>query len=283
MSTPPVVHTADQLLHPAAKVDFDNHVRTLVESGQEAAARALWAAVVEVRHLPPPEDEPLQFPSLGPLTVSVCTSPECRRCDEYRGGFQFPWIGRWTRSGTLVHEGVNPQAAWEALDRSRTLLDVVQLQMHGSGISARQMVPAAWSAVLQRCQKLPGCASKLEVYTCWRDWQLGSKVWIDPFATPLPTWAEGRSNRRARAQRALCDWLDWDPAYLVPCSCQRCGQGTRNICADCFMAICPECEAEAAQRGFPAICCPEMAACLPSHHGATRASEVRIHPGTIWL
>ena len=249
MSTPAVVHTADQLLHPAAKVDFDNHVRMLVESGQEAAAHGLWSDVVEVRHLPPPEDEPLQFPRLGPLTASVCTAPNCGRCDAYRGGFQFPWIGRWTRSGTLVHAGVNPQEAWAAWNASET-----------SGITADQMVPDAWKAALQRCKKNPGCASQMEVYTCWRDWQLGSPVWIDPFATPQPDWAEGRSNRRARAQRALRDWLEWDPAYYLPCSCQRCGQGTRNICADCFMAICPECEAEAEQRGFQAVCCPEMAA-----------------------
>ena len=260
MSTPAALHTVDQVLHPAARSDFDRHVGQLLAEGREREAHALWASVVEVRHLAPPEEEPLQQPGMPPITTSVCTAIDCRRCEGLHGGYQFPWIGRWTRSGVLVHEGVNPQEAWEAWNTSETYLDVVQLQMHWSGISAEQMVPAAWAAILQRCQKLPGCASKLEVFTCWRDWQLGSKVWIDPFATPLPTWAEGRSNRRARAQRALCDWLEWDPAYLVPCSCQRCGQGTRNICADCFLAICPECEAEAAQRGFPAICCPEMAA-----------------------
>ena len=165
MSTPAALHTADQVLHPAARSDFDRYVGQLLAEGREREARALWASVVEVRHLAPPEEEPLQQPGMPPITTSVCTAIDCRRCEGLHGGYQFPWIGRWTRSGVLVHEGVNPQEAWEAWNTSETYLDVVQLQMHWSGISAEQMVPAAWAAVLQRCQKLPGCASKLEVYT----------------------------------------------------------------------------------------------------------------------
>ena len=130
MLTFEAVHTVDQVLHPAARADFDKYVGELLAAGEEAAARALWKPVVEVRHLPPPEEEPLQIPGMDPISTTVCTTIGCRRCEGGHGGFQFPWIGRWNRSGILVHEGVNPQEAWEAWSASETCLDGLQL---GSG------------------------------------------------------------------------------------------------------------------------------------------------------
>ena len=103
MPTFEAVHTVNQVLHPAARSDFDKYVGELLAAGDEAAAQRLWRSVVEVRHLPPPEEEPLQTPGMEPMAVTVCTTIGCRRCEGLHGGYQFPWIGRWTRSGVLVH------------------------------------------------------------------------------------------------------------------------------------------------------------------------------------
>ena len=111
MPVPLVVHTKDQLLHPAARLDFDRHVQSLVDEGKVNEARRLWRSVVEVVHLPPPEEPILQPNEFGPLALAACTAPGCQRCQTGHGGYQFPWIGPWSREGVLVRVGDNTTVA----------------------------------------------------------------------------------------------------------------------------------------------------------------------------
>ena len=56
----PVVHTKDQILHPGARQDFEQHICRLIEEGKRDEALSLWQAVAEVHHLPPTEGPRVQ-------------------------------------------------------------------------------------------------------------------------------------------------------------------------------------------------------------------------------
>ena len=105
---------------------------------------------------------------------------------------------------------------------------------------------------------MPGCATHEEVLMLWRDWQLGSEIWIDP-QTSLgrPSREDALINVGLRAQRALLDWLACDPEYCLPCSCRSCEQATRNICRHCLVGVCRECDNNT-RHNLPVPCCPEM-------------------------
>ncbi len=255
-----LVHTLDPILHPGAREDFEIYLRALVEDGKTAAALELWQAVAEVQHMPVPEAPMLQGFRFPPLATVPCTATGCQRCEGLRSGFQFPWLGPWTRQGVLLQPGCTPQSAWERWSSSTAHLDALQLQIHGSGHDLAKLIPPYWARVLERCSAKPGCASRNEVFSRWRDWQEGSPIWIDPRLGPVPTREQAKTDIHMQAQRAMLEWMAADPVYLLPTSCRRCGSASRNICADCFHAVCQQCELEAEQRGFPAICCPEMGA-----------------------
>ena len=98
MSTDPMpsssaVHTTDCILHPAARIDFEQHVRLLWEAGRKDEAETLWNSVVEVQHQPAPRAPILHGTDLPAMAAVPCTEPECERCANRRGGFRFPWIG----------------------------------------------------------------------------------------------------------------------------------------------------------------------------------------------
>ena len=54
----PVVHTSDQILHPGARQDFEQHICRLIEQGKRDEALSLWQAVAEVHHLPKASNSP---------------------------------------------------------------------------------------------------------------------------------------------------------------------------------------------------------------------------------
>ena len=72
-------HTDVQVLHAAAATEFMQHVRALCSDGQEYEARRLWASVVEVVHLPPPEDQVVEVAGFPPLQKVACSTRGCRR------------------------------------------------------------------------------------------------------------------------------------------------------------------------------------------------------------
>ena len=264
MSTDPMpsssaVHTTDCILHPAARIDFEQHVRLLWEAGRKDEAETLWNSVVEVQHQPAPRAPILHGTDLPAMAAVPCTEPECERCANRRGGFRFPWIGIWCKNGVLVRHGVPPQTAWTHWTQSTGFLDLLQLQMHGSGLSRANLVPEAWIKVVARASLKPGCATHEEVLMRWRDWQLGSETWIDPMTfLRRPSREEALMNVHRKAQRALLDWLASDPEYCLPCSCRSCGQATRNICHYCLVGVCQECDNNT-RHNSPYPCCAEMA------------------------
>ena len=243
MPSSSAVHTTDCILHPAARIDFEQHVRLLWEAGRKDEAETLWNSVVEVQHQPAPRAPILHGTDLPAMAAVPCTEPECERCANRRGGFRFPWIGIWCKNGVLVRHGVPPQTAWTHWSQSTGHLDLLQLQMHGSGLSRANLVPETWIKVVARASLKPGCATHEEVLVRWRDWQLGSETWMDPMTfLRRPSREEALMNVHRKAQRALLDWQASDPAYCLPCSCRSCGQATRNICHYCLVGVCQECD-----------------------------------------
>ena len=92
MSTDPMpsssaVHTTDCILHPAARIDFEQHVRLLWEAGRKDEAETLWNSVVEVQHQPAPRAPILHGTDLPAMAAVPCTEPECERCTNRRGYF----------------------------------------------------------------------------------------------------------------------------------------------------------------------------------------------------
>ena len=262
MSQPLVVHTLDQVLHPGARHDFQSHVEALAKSGRRDDAAALWSAVVEVQHLPAPE-VPVLGGTLGPMATIVCAEEGCTRCRERRGGYRFPWLGRWARQAVLPREGADPQEAWMEWSACDTKLDKLQLAMHNSGFRRQDFLPPEWEEVLSRTSRYPGCAPLGKVYETWRTWQLGSSVWIDPFSVPPPSRSEALAGNWSRAHRAMLSWLDADPYLLLPRTCIQCGEASRNVCGDCLEAVCRTCLDEARVARGPILgqisCCMEMA------------------------
>ena len=285
MSTDPMpsssaVHTTDCILHPAARIDFEQHVRLLWEAGRKDEAETLWNSVVEVQHQPAPRAPILHGTDLPAMAAVPCTEPGCERCANRRGGFRFPWIGIWCKNGVLVRHGVPAQTAWTHWSQSTGHLDLLQLQMHGSGLSRANLVPEAWIKVVARASLKPGCATHEEVLMRWRDWQLGSETWIDPMAfLRRPSREEALMNVHRKAQRALLDWQASDPAYCLPCSCRSCGQATRNICHYCLVGVCQECDNNT-RHNSPYPCCAEMAG---SDHVRFSALEWPFRPNSTEL
>ena len=253
------VHTKDPILHAAARLDFDLHVRSLLMWGRRMEAEALWDSVFEVQHQPAPCAPILEGTGLRPMATIPCTERDCERCTNNAGGFRFPWIGIWCKTGVLVRPGIDRQTAWTDWSQSTGHLDALQVQIHGSGLSRSEVLPAAWAKVVARASLKPGCATHKEVLMQWREWQLGSEIWIDPLKDQRrPSREEALINQRLQAQRALQDWLTSDPTHCLPCSCQSCGKATRDICRFCLVGVCRECDANT-RHNLPVACCLEMA------------------------
>ena len=96
------LHTRDPILHAAARIDFELHVRSLLRTGRRNEAEALWDSVVEVQHQPAPQNVLLHGNPLRPMATMPCTTRGCERCTNRAGGFRFPWIGIWCKTGVLV-------------------------------------------------------------------------------------------------------------------------------------------------------------------------------------
>lgn len=264
MSFSDVVHTLDDVLHPGARHDFQRHIDGLVSSGRRDEAASLWAAVVEVQHIPVPDIPVLDGGQLGSMATVVCTEAGCQRCREQRGGYRFPWLGLWSRQAVLRRPTADPPAAWQEWSDCATRLDRIQLAMHSSGLQRQDFLPPEWQEVISRASRFPGCAPLGFVYKVWRTWQLGSPTWVDPFAVPAPSRSEALASDWSRAHRSMLAWLDADPEFLLPRTCIVCGDASRNVCGDCLDAVCLDCVANALAQGGPVFgqifCCSEMAA-----------------------
>ena len=116
-------HTDVQLLHSAAVVDFLRQIRALLDDEQVGAAAVLWNSVVEIVHIPVPEQPVREFQALPAMRRITCSEVGCAQCEQQRGGFRFPWLGVWTRRFAVVQPGVSPQEAWMALGNNTETMD----------------------------------------------------------------------------------------------------------------------------------------------------------------
>ena len=78
-------------------------------------AALLWGSVLEIQHVPPVPADVLDAlpPGIPPIRVVPCVDMGCARCREGRGGYQFPFLGTFSRRSVLVAPGTSPSDAWE--------------------------------------------------------------------------------------------------------------------------------------------------------------------------
>ena len=104
------VHTDRPTLATAAYMDWSAELRRLHELRHGREVLLHWCHAVEIQHFPPHFDRMPELPGvLPPVRVAACVAANCARCEAGRGGFQFPWIGTFTRRDVLVEAGIPPQ------------------------------------------------------------------------------------------------------------------------------------------------------------------------------
>ena len=251
-----VAHCQARMLHPAALMDFESYVQGLLARGERDQAVRLWRAVVVVVHLPPTEASEFRIHSLGSLREVPCMVEGCARCTEMRGGFQFPWLGTWTKRAVLVQAEVGPEeAAWDLYYAGRDYLDEDQLRAVDSGMRVQQLVPEHVARFIGYVELagLEECGLDREaVFWAWRRWQAGRVSWQEPAYEPIPSgdW-ESRDGATAWAGKALGQWLAGFAAgeRVFPPPCMRCGALTRNVIRD--RPICEECLSHLVSLGHP--------------------------------
>ena len=237
-------HCNEPVLHAAAYTAFESHIQKLLEQGQRELALQLWGSVVEIKHLPIGEPTLAQVQGMPPMRWTVCCQAECVRCEHHRGGYQFPWIGIWTKPGTLVQHGASAVEAWQRYGEIDGTMDLLQVNMVASGLQADDLCPRPWFSTLQLASPSLGCATLEAVVLQWRTWQCGSQTWINPASDrqlePLAALAE----KRQVARRALEGWLALARLHPREClspACLGCGTPSRRICATCHQSFCQSC------------------------------------------
>lgn len=245
------VHCPYPLLHAAAWSDFAKHVADLKRKGRGSEALRLWASVVEFQHMPPTTALDATAPGMPPLRQAACVNQPCLRCEEHRGGFQFPWIGPWTSKGVLVVPGATVEEAWRRREELQDKLDLLELRMLSDDKTATDFCPALWYKAVQLAAPLLGCASKQQVFAIWRQWQRGYAVWRDPLHVGPEVDPE-----REMARQAMVAWLEAaqaNPTTHLAKPCFHCKTPCRRVCGDCGQGYCLVCF-RLDPRPF---CCPQ--------------------------
>ena len=137
---PLVAHSQARMLQPAALLDFEAHLAGLLACGEREQAVKLWKAVLVVVHFPPTEASEFRIHKLGSLREVPCVVAGRARCTEQRGGFQFPWLGTWTKRAVLVQAEVGADA-WDLYYAGRDYLEEDQLRALDSGMRVPRLVP----------------------------------------------------------------------------------------------------------------------------------------------
>ena len=155
-----VVHTSHPILSAENLVDFQRFMGELDRAGRESHFWQMWGAVWEVCHLPVP-DEVLTHLSLNgrqvPLRRFVCVAPECRRCNQGVGGFQFPFLGPWSRELVCPDLGLSGYEARRALATCRTVMSQEQRVQRSSGVLVTDLIPPPiWRAELNSLRDRAG-------------------------------------------------------------------------------------------------------------------------------
>ena len=129
------VHTDRPTLATAAYMDWSAELRRLHELRHGREVLLHWCQACEILHFPPHFDRMPELPGI------------CRRCESQRvwprtvlavrpvgGGFQFPWIGTYTKRSVLVEAGMHPQLAWARVSSCAERLTQAEVLQAWSGL-----------------------------------------------------------------------------------------------------------------------------------------------------
>ena len=101
------------------------------------------------------------------------------RCENRRGGFQFPFIRIWTRRAVLSRRGATPAETWQLAQTDHATLDLVAATMHSSSLEVGDFVPAHLERLSRRLSFGMDGISMDYLFNQWRMWRLGSPIWAN--------------------------------------------------------------------------------------------------------
>ena len=240
------VHTSAKILHPGAWSDFARHMNSLIDMGRVLEARSLWGSVFEVMHMGvDPSIVTLDVGRPGmlpPIRRVPCTAEHCQRCELGRGGFQFPFVGVWTRRAVVVQDHiVSPQAAWDVFHANEDRFELLSLHMVASGCVVEDFIPLH---VERLCNRLRLCRDGFRMghlFVAWRAWQDGHQHWREP-VYGFSEEVQSRSDR-ARAGsilRAVLGAAEVDEE-IIPEPCVVCQHPCFSECPLCSCHWCDGC------------------------------------------
>ena len=240
------VHTHRPLLATACYMDWSAELRRLHElrHGQEVLLH--WWHACEVQHYPPHFDRVPELPGvLPPVRIVPCVAQGCLRCREGRAGFQFPWIGPYTRRSVLVEEGTTPADAWARASAVQDRLSEDEVMAAWSGLTIDEILPTHLNRLVLIISMQDGL--RLADADClWqvvRTWQCGERRWREPAFEPVASRAVALRDAVARAGQTLWLWLgllQTDVEELHP-PCAACGMPTVLLCGRCGNFLCRDC------------------------------------------
>ena len=114
----------------------------------------------------------------------VGCQPPCFRRESRRGGFQFPFIGIWTRGAVLSRRRATPAETWQL----------------APGLEVQDFVPQHMERLCKRLALGMDGISLDYLFSQWRLWRLGNAQWDEPtfFVEAMrgPSSDDGRFLRR---------------------------------------------------------------------------------------
>ena len=243
------VHTDRPTLATAAYMDWSAELRRLHELRHGREVLLHWCHAVEIQHFPPHFDRMPELPGvLPPVRVAACVAANCARCEAGRGGFQFPWVGTFTRRDVLVEAGIPPQVAWARVSACGECLSAEEVRQASSGLTVDDVAPSHVNrlvAVLADQQERgnPRLATADDLWQVWRIWQQGERRWREPAYEPVAGREAAISDPVARAGRTLWFWLGSLEAGLenLYSPCAACGFPTVLLCHICHRFVCFDC------------------------------------------
>ena len=217
-------------------MDFSNYVRSLLHAGRAAEARTLWESVVGVIHNgTKPNVEVLGIPELPGVCRVPCMESPCMRCDTRGGGFQFPFVGIWTRTAVLARAGDTAQSVWERYHAGEDTFELLALQRVASGVTRAQLLPRHVNGALARLALCCDGITMQELFELWRAWQHGS--WT---ACGGVVWINDEYRRAGAALRCILGAVEAEVDW-IPGPCRLCWIPTFTSCPTCGGAVCEEC------------------------------------------
>ena len=163
-----------------------------------------------------------------------------------RGGFQFPFIGVWTRRAVFPRDGATVAATWNSYHGTPDeRLDLLAVNMYASGKSVADFVPNHMESLCHRLGQGNDGVSLTYRFAQWRFWCLGVATWTEP-AFFMPE----EQNFQCEAGRFLRLLLGANEAgeSYIPEICVICNMPRFTSCPGCGTHWCDEC------RGYLEFC-----------------------------